>query len=56
LILPWVALKKPPRKAPTPLMRWREAYRDHLLSWTAGALGVALLLVFWFAVAKGIAR
>jgi len=54
--LPWIALKKPPRKRPTRLVRWREAYRDHLLPWSAGGIGLALLLSFWFVVAHGVAR
>jgi hypothetical protein len=54
--MPWVALKKPPRKAPTPLVRWREAWRDQFMPWTAGAIGLVLLLGFWFVVAHGAAR
>lgn len=54
--MPWVALKKPPRKAPTAYVRWREAYRGRLTGWVAGGLGLVLLLGFWFVVAHGVAR
>jgi hypothetical protein len=54
--MPWVALKKPPRRAPSPFLRWREAHRDGLTTWLAGGIGLSVLLAFWFVIAQGVAR
>jgi hypothetical protein len=49
--VPWVALRKPARRPPGRLLRWREAHREQLPPWIAGAVGLAILLGFWFVVA-----
>ena len=49
--MPWVARKKPARRQPTRVMRWREGHRDQLGAWIAGGIGLVVLLGFWFAVA-----
>lgn len=54
--MPWIALKKPARKRAGPIVRWREASRERLTPWIAAVVGLVVLLGFWFAVARGLAR
>lgn len=53
--MPWIAIRKPPRRRAGPVHRWREAHRDQFLAWSAGAMGVAILLGVWFVAARAVA-
>jgi hypothetical protein len=52
--MPWIAIPKARRRA-NAVERWRAAYRERLVGWSAGAVALVLALGFWFAVAHKLA-